>query len=122
MRQRRSLAFTGTRPQEKECASKPQTVRIRSTIRETTAQQHFDRFGRKRAPAKPALVEVNGLSDFNVRIEPIRHGGVVRGPLTEFWLTWERKTSDEWRGVLDELMRRKVGRRARITGTVEKIS
>ena len=68
MRQRRSLAFTGTRPQEKECASKPQTVRIRSTIRETTAQQHFDRFGRKRAPAKPALVEVNGLSDFNVRM------------------------------------------------------
>lgn len=70
----------------------------------------------------PAVAEVNALSDFNVEIEPIREGGLQRGKLTGFRLWWERKSSDDWSKVLDELSRHKVGRIARIAGTVEKIS
>ena len=69
----------------------------------------------------PAIMEVNGLSDFKVEIEPLRDGGLQRGPLTAFLLRWEKKDADEWKSVLDELLRPKVGRRARITGSVEKV-
>lgn len=68
----------------------------------------------------PAVTEINGLSDFNVVVEAIRDGGLVRGQLKGFRLRWERKPGEEWRGVLDELMRSKVGRIARITGKAEK--
>lgn len=69
----------------------------------------------------PAVTEVNGLSDFNVEIEPIREGGQLRGKLTGFRLRWEKKSQEEWRAVLDELMRPKVGRKARIRGKVEAV-
>ena len=68
----------------------------------------------------PALIEVNGLSDFTVEIEPIRDGGLLRGPLKGFRLRWEKKPDDQWMSTLDELMRPKVGRTARLTGTVER--
>jgi len=73
----------------------------------------------KRWALDPAVAEVNALSDFNVEIEPLRDGGSVRGKLTGFRLWWEKKSQDDWRGVLDELMRPKVGRNARIRGKVE---
>jgi hypothetical protein len=69
----------------------------------------------------PAALEVNALSDFKVEIEPLRDGGLKRGPLTGFVVRWEKKSADEWCGVLDELLRSKVGRRARMTGKVEKV-
>lgn len=69
----------------------------------------------------PAIAEVNGLSDFNVEIEPLRDGGLQRGKLTGFRLWWEKKSSEAWRAVLDELLRSKVGRKARIRGRVETI-
>jgi hypothetical protein len=69
----------------------------------------------------PALQEVNGLSDFNVEIEPIRQGSLQRGKLVGFRLRWARKTRREWRKVLDELVRSKVGRMARLKGQVDKI-
>jgi len=69
----------------------------------------------------PSLSEVNGLSDFNVEIEPIREGGMLRGKLTGFRLWWEKKSPEEWRAVIDELNRPKVGRRARIRGKVEAV-
>jgi hypothetical protein len=78
-------------------------------------------FNLKKWAIDPAVAEVNALSDFNVEIEPIRQGGLVRGRLTGFRLTWERKTREEWAAVLDELSRPKLGRRARIRGTVEQI-
>lgn len=70
----------------------------------------------------PAITEVNALSDFNVTVEPIRQGGLLRGPLTGFRLRWSKKSREEWQAVLDELMRPKVGRKARISGTVERIA
>jgi hypothetical protein len=69
----------------------------------------------------PALTEINALSDFNVEIEPVREGGSIRGKLTGFVLRWERKPREEWQAVLDELMRPKVGRKARISGKAEKV-
>lgn len=70
----------------------------------------------------PAVLEVNALSDFNVEIVPLRDGGLQRGKLKGFSLHWSKKIPEEWRAVLDELDRSKVGRKARISGTVETIS
>jgi hypothetical protein len=69
----------------------------------------------------PAVAEVNALSDFTVEIEMQREGGPSRGKLTGFRLWWEKKSQEEWRAVLDELLRPKVGRRARIRGKVEAV-
>jgi hypothetical protein len=62
----------------------------------------------------PAVTEVNALSNFNVMIDPIRSGGGVRGQMIGFRLYWSRKSPEEWRVVLSELGRPRVGRKARI--------
>ena len=67
----------------------------------------------------PAVMEINALSDFNVEVTPIREGGLSRGVLTGFELMWEKKSPDEWKAVLDELGRPRVGRKARISGKAE---
>lgn len=69
----------------------------------------------------PAVSEVNGLSDFNVGVDPIREGGQMRGKLLGFALRWEKKTAEDWRAVMDELDRPKIGRLARIRGMTEKV-
>ena len=76
----------------------------------------------KQKAITPAVEEVNGLSDFNVEIEPIRDGGMVRGRLVGFRMVWEKKSREDWLDVLDELGRPKVGRKARLRGTVETVS
>jgi hypothetical protein len=68
---------------------------------------------------KPAVEEINALSDFTVEIEALRDGGMQRGKLKGFRVSWERKEQEEWRATMDELMRPKVGRKARIRGKVE---
>jgi hypothetical protein len=78
-------------------------------------------FNLKRWALDPAVAEVNALSDFNVEIETIRDGGLQRGKLKGFRLRWEKKSHDEWGAVLDELLRPKVGRKARIRGKVEAV-
>jgi len=70
----------------------------------------------------PAVEEINALSDFNVEVEPVRQGGQQRGMVTGFRVCWEVKEPEEWERVLAELMRSKVGRKARIRGTVERVS
>ena len=74
-----------------------------------------------RRVVKPAIEEINGLSDFTVEIYPIRRGGPSRGKLTGFEMHWDKKSSQEWRSSLDELMRSKVGRRARLQGNTDKV-
>lgn len=69
----------------------------------------------------PALVEVNGLSDFIVTIEAVREGGMQRGKLKGFELAWRKKDSDEWDAALAELQRHHSGRRARLLGLVESV-
>jgi hypothetical protein len=85
-----------------------------------TAYAMFPQF--KQKVLTPAMTEVNALSDFTVEIEPIREGGMLRGKLVGFRLIWNKKTAEEWRGVMDELLRSKVGRKARITGMVEAVT
>ena len=75
-----------------------------------------------RQAVRIAVTEVNGLSDFNVEVYPIRQGGIVRGKLTGFTLWWEKKEPAEWKAALDEQMRPKVGRKARLAGTVEHLT
>ena len=64
---------------------------------------------------KPALLEVNALSDFTVGISPEKSGRRVTGVV----IGWSAKGIDERKAAYAELQRPKVGRRARISGTVE---
>lgn len=64
---------------------------------------------------KPAVAEINALAAFRVDIEPITSGRKVTGVS----LTWWGKTDEELRDAWDEVHRPKLGRRARISGTVE---
>ena len=66
-----------------------------------------------------AELEVNGLSDCCVRIEPVRRN--PRAPITAVTVTWWRKEGDAYRDTLRELRQPKVGRMARLKGTVERI-
>jgi plasmid replication initiation protein len=73
----------------------------------------------KQSALNPAIEEINALSDFNVEVEPSRQGGQQRGVLIGFRLRWEMKDPEEWDKVMAELLRSKVGRKARVRGTRE---
>ena len=68
-----------------------------------------------------AVVEVNGMADFKVKIEPIRKGGAIRGNVTGFRVSWCEKSAQELQEAFQEIKRAKVGRIARLTGKVEKL-
>lgn len=82
---------------------------------------YAQQFSFKQRVIDPALLEVNGLSEFMAEIEPVREGGFVRGKLKGFNLYWREKDKDEWIKALDELGRPRVGRRQRLEGSVELI-
>ena len=67
----------------------------------------------------PAALEVNGLSDMSVRIEPQRRH--ARASIHAITLCWWRKQGDEFRAAMQERNRSKVGRMARLRGKVEKV-
>ena len=71
---------------------------------------------------RPAIEEINALSDFNIVVEPIRKGGPQRGVLSGFRVSWASKEPEEWNQVMAELSRSKVGRKARIRGAVEALT
>lgn len=79
-------------------------------------------FNLMRWAVQPTIEEINALSDFNVSIEPVRQGGKQRGKLLGFKVFWEPKEPQEWRAVLEELGRSKVGRKARIRKQVEGVA
>lgn len=64
----------------------------------------------------PAMLEVNGLADFGVKIEPIRDGGKMRGLVTGFRVSWWRKNEDQLKSAYSEIKRSKVGRISRLKG------
>jgi hypothetical protein len=68
----------------------------------------------------PAVLEVNGLADFGVAIEPIRKGGQQRGLVTGFRMSWWRKSKDELQAAYHELKQAKVGRMARLKAQAQK--
>ncbi|MBV9811851.1 MAG: replication initiation protein [Acetobacteraceae bacterium] len=68
----------------------------------------------------PAVLEVNGLSEFGVKVEVDR--AYSRAPITGVRLVWWRKTGDEYRATYRERQRSKLGRMARLRGEVETTS
>ncbi len=68
---------------------------------------------------RPAVEEINKLSDFDVKVEPTREGGKQRGDLLGFRVSWAVKQPDAWDLVVGELMRPRLGRKARLAGTIE---
>lgn len=67
---------------------------------------------------KPALAEVNQLTDFVVSIAAIKKGRTVE----KLMLHWQRKSSEELKKAHDERERSRIGRSARRSGTVEVIA
>ena len=65
---------------------------------------------------RPAISEVSDLSDFLVTIDPIKGKGKQ---FTGVRLSWERKALPELRHIERELTYSKIGRKARLRGTVE---
>jgi hypothetical protein len=71
----------------------------------------------RRFVIKPALLEVNGLSDTGVQIEMVRqHARATAHAVT---LCWWRKSPEEMAAVARERNRSKIGRMARLKGAVE---
>jgi Initiator Replication protein len=68
---------------------------------------------------QPTVLEVTGLANFGVAIEPIRQDGTVRGLVTGFRVAWWRKDIPDLQAAYSELKRVKVGRMARLRGKVE---
>ena len=71
---------------------------------------------------QPAALEVNGLADFGVQIEPIRKGGQQRGLVTGFRVAWWRKDLPDLQAAHRELKRVKTGRLARLRGETEGVA
>jgi hypothetical protein len=68
----------------------------------------------------PAVLEVNGLADFGVAVDPIRKGGQKRGLVTGFKLSWWRKDVPGLQAAYQELKQPKVGRMARLKAQAQK--
>jgi hypothetical protein len=68
---------------------------------------------------RPALLEVNGLSDMGVAIELERRH--PRAAVHAVTMSWWPKEGDEFRTAMQERNRPKVGRMARLRGRVERI-
>lgn len=66
-----------------------------------------------------AALEVNGLSDCGVILEPVRRS--PRSAITAVTVTWWRKQGDDYRKMQRELAQPKFGRMARLKGLVERI-
>jgi hypothetical protein len=67
----------------------------------------------------PALLEVNGLSDFNVDLDLRRRHS--RAPVHEVAVSWRQKQGDEFRAAYKERGRSKIGRKARLRGQVQAV-
>ena len=68
---------------------------------------------------EPAVLEVNGLSEFGVKVDVER--AYSRAPITGVVLAWWRKTGAEYRSTYQERQRSKLGRMSRLKGVAEAI-
>ncbi len=68
----------------------------------------------------PAVLEVNGLSEYGIRMDPERAHS--RAPITAISLVWWKKSGDDYRATQHERQRSKVGRKARLRGEVTEIA
>ncbi len=69
---------------------------------------------------EPACLEVNGLSEFGVKVEVER--AYSRAPITSVQLGWWKKDGEEYRQTYKERQRSKLGRMARLRGKVEAVT
>ena len=69
---------------------------------------------------EPAALEVNGLTDVGVTLEVRREKG-PRSPIVAVAVAWWPQEGDSYRDAVRERQRSKVGRMARLRGTVEKL-
>jgi hypothetical protein len=69
---------------------------------------------------EPAMLEVNGLSDTRIDVEPKRRSKFT--PIEAVTVVWWRKQGDDFRAAMQERNRSKVGRMARLRGEVEKVT
>jgi Initiator Replication protein len=68
----------------------------------------------------PAVLEVNGLSEFGVKVDVDR--AYSRAPITGVTLGWWRKDVDEYQLTHQERQRSKLGRMVRLKSTVEPVA
>ena len=68
---------------------------------------------------EPAILEVNGLSEFAVKVDVER--AYSRAPIAGVTIGWWRKTGEEYRETYRERQRSKLGRMARLKGNVESV-
>ena len=68
---------------------------------------------------EPAILEVNGLSEFAVKVDVER--AYSRAPIAGVTIGWWRKTGEEYRETYRERQRSKLGRLARLKGNVEPV-
>ena len=66
---------------------------------------------------KPAVAEVNALASFGLSVAPVKQGKKV----VRVKVGWYRKSIEELKFAYAEVQRPKIGRRARILGTVEHV-
>lgn len=79
----------------------------------------YQRFGGfNKHVLKPAVAEINGLASFTIGITPMKEGRTVTG----FRVVWMPKSAEQLRAAYDELANSRVGRRARLYGTVEAVT
>lgn len=67
---------------------------------------------------EPSELEVNGLTDMGVKLE-LRRAKGPRSPIVAVAMAWWPKEGDDYRAAVKERERSKVGRMARLRGTVE---
>jgi len=67
---------------------------------------------------KPAVMEINALAGFNIKIVPVKEGRRV----ASIHIGWWKKTAEEQQQAWEEVRRPKVGRKARINGAVEHVT
>ena len=67
---------------------------------------------------KPAVQEVNAIAPFHLSVLPIKQGKKV----AHVKVGWFPKNEEALRVAQEEITRSKVGRRARLTGTVEQVA
>jgi hypothetical protein len=75
----------------------------------------------RRYALDPAVLEVNGLTDYMVEVEPLREGGPQRGRLKGYRLSWRGKDHQEQLASGRELLQPRLGRKARLSGRVEEV-
>jgi Initiator Replication protein len=67
---------------------------------------------------KPAVLEINALAAFTIGVLPVKQGKRVE----QIMVNWMHKDADALRTAMKEVESTKVGRKARISGTVETIA